>query len=51
MAAPSAITARQAMPAAEAVMSATWNSAASASALPWPNRWAWSAGVAASRTP
>ena len=30
--------ARQAMPTAEAVINATWNSAASASALPCPKR-------------
>ena len=35
---PSAVIARHAMPAADAVISATWNRAASASALPWPKR-------------
>lgn len=48
---PKASTARQPIPAAEAVISMTWNSAASASALPCPKRWSWSAGCAASRTP
>ena len=37
-------TARQAMPIADTAISTTWTSAASASALPWPKRWSWSAG-------